>query len=59
MSRVETRGFKIECLDCNRIVELKEIDNEIFKMKQITVSPVENEVDIECECGNFVHCYWD
>ena len=33
-------GFKIVCLDCGRIIELKDYNNDILKMRYITVSPI-------------------
>ena len=33
-------GFKIVCLDCGRIIELKDYNNDIFKVRHITVSPI-------------------
>lgn len=50
-------GFKIVCLDCGRIIELKDYNNDIFKMKHITVSPIKKGAEIECKCGNFINCW--
>lgn len=51
-------GFKIVCLDCGRVLELKKFSNNIFKMKGITIASVQDCAEIECECGNSICCYY-
>lgn len=51
-------GFKIVCLDCGRVLELKQYTNDVFKMKGITVAKVQDFAKIECLCGNQVNCYY-
>ena len=51
-------GFKIICLDCGKVLELKEYNNNILRTESITVAPNNNIgiVEIECECGNQINC---
>lgn len=55
MRKHNTKGFKIICNNCGKLIEVREENNDqwdINNKESVSIYVADGHVDIECSCGN-------
>lgn len=55
MVKCDTKGFKIICNNCNKVINIKKQDNEqwdINNKESVSIYIFDGYINIKCSCGN-------
>lgn len=57
MAKHNTKGFKIICNNCNKLIDIKKANNDqwdINDKKALSIYIADGHMNIKCSCGNEV-----